>query len=77
MSERIIIENRSPMLLHNAIGYVQHVIAQGRISDNGKSYCYVTVFKSGIAVHAICNKKSDRFIVIDDPRKESIVNDSL
>lgn len=69
--ERIIIENRSSTLLYNAIGYVQHVIAQGRISDNNKSYCYVTVFNSGIAVHAIRNKKSDKFIVIDDPTKES------
>ena len=68
---RIIIENRSSILLYNAIQYVQRVILQGRISDNGKAYCYVTVFEGGIAVHAIRNKKSDRFIIIDYPIKES------
>lgn len=71
MKERIIIENRSSILSYNAISYVQRVIAQGRISDNGKSYCYATVFEeSGIAVHAVRNAKSDRFVVVDYPTPE-------
>ena len=33
-----------------ALDSVKQVIAEGRISNNGKQYCYLTVFVSGIVV---------------------------
>lgn len=42
---------------------VDRVIKQGRISDEGRSYCYVTVFEKSIHVAAVANKNSDTFTV--------------
>jgi hypothetical protein len=62
---KIIIENISKVSDSTAIDLVQYVISQGRISNNGKQYCYVTIFRSGVAVSSHL-KKSDRFIVSDN-----------
>ena len=35
-----------------ALKHVGMVISDGRISDNGKCYCYCTVFKNGPEVYA-------------------------
>ena len=67
---KLIIENRTKGLSdYQCLAYVQEVIAQGRISNNDKQYCYLTAFKkvSGeIMVSTDLNKKSDRFIICDD-----------
>lgn len=60
---KIIVQNDSNLSDGEALEYVITVIKQGRISNNGKQYCYVVTFKSGITVISTLNKKSDRFIV--------------
>lgn len=45
-----------------ALGYVLRVIAGGRISNGGKSYCLCTTFGDRIVVFAN-KRKNDSFIV--------------
>lgn len=45
-----------------ALGYVLRVIAGGRISDSGKSYCQCTTFGDKIVVFAN-KRKNDSFNV--------------
>ena len=45
-----------------AIHYVNEVIRQGKISNNGKSYCYLTLF-GNIAVELMQHRKSPCFRV--------------
>jgi hypothetical protein len=72
---KIIIENRSKTLAdEDALRLVMRVIDSGRISNNGKQYCYLTTFTYGVtkkkyAVSTDLNKKSDRFVVYDDKHK--------
>lgn len=35
-----------------ALNLVDSVIKKGKISNDGKQYCYATVFESGYTVHA-------------------------
>jgi len=61
---KLIIENRTDMPDLEAMWYVMEVMRDGRVSDDGKQYCYATVWKlSGIVVWTDLNKKSDRFVV--------------
>ena len=68
---KIIIENRSEVLNDvDAINLVTRVIEQGRVSDNGKQYCYATRFSHSILdldlmVVSRLNKESDKFYVYD------------
>ena len=64
--EKIIIENRTDMLMRDAIYYVKHVISQGRVSARKKQYCYVTTWKDGTVVYVHKNKGSDRFVIEKD-----------
>jgi len=65
---KLIIENRTLGLSDfQCLIYVQKVIAQGRISNNNKQYCYLTVFDK-ILVTTDFNKKSDRFVVSEDKK---------
>ena len=64
---RIIIDNRSSITDHYAVGLVQKVIAQGRVSNNDKQYCYGSRFGyMGVCIFTDLNKCSDRFIVVDE-----------
>lgn len=68
---RIIIQNSTSSVSDaDCLTYVQKVIQEGRISDNGKQYCYVTRFTNDVMVATQLNKKSDKFIVYDDNREE-------
>jgi hypothetical protein len=58
---KMIIEARDGISDSSALDYVLAVTQDGRISGN--SYCYVTVFHSGVVVSARRNKLSDKFIV--------------
>jgi hypothetical protein len=63
---KIIIDNRTELTDLETLCLVDIVIKQGRISNNGKQYCYVTVIKvEGIkyAIYTYLNKKSDRFVI--------------
>lgn len=59
----IIIHKDNNINDYEALTHVQAVIRGGRISDNGKCYCYVTEFKDGVIVYAD-KKKSDIFTVV-------------
>lgn len=67
---KIIIENRSNLDDALAVGMVKHVIEGGRISNDGKQYCYYTVFTGEdgrrFGVSTDLNKASDRFVVVND-----------
>jgi hypothetical protein len=59
----IIIHKQEDISDYDALLHVQTVIRDGRISKDGKSYCYVTTFHDGFIVYAD-KKKSDIFTVI-------------
>ncbi len=75
---RIIIENWSDVSDSYAVGLVQRVVQrvidQGRISRDGKQYCFASRFPYiGAIVFTDLNKRSDRFIVCND--KTPLVED--
>lgn len=50
-----------------ALDAVKRVIGEGRISNNGKQYCYLTVFVSGIVVATDLSKTgTDIFHVYEE-----------
>lgn len=51
----------------DACEYVKQIVSEGLVSNQGRQYCYVTVFVSGVTVGTYLNKKSHRFVL----RKES------
>ena len=65
--EKLIIENRADIPMRVALVYAKKVVEEGRISNYGKNYCYVTVFKDGTTVSSWKNKKSDRLVVTHEP----------
>jgi len=82
MNEKIIIENRSRMDMTDVIFHVRTVMKKGKISktSKGKQYCFATTFPDRICVYADKNKKSDKFIIIDNLRTETygkILNEPL
>jgi len=67
---KIIIENRSSVSDLIAIKAVISVINGGRVSNDGKQYCYYTTSRHHsseyyIGIASYLNKKSDRFVVVD------------
>lgn len=66
---KIIIDNLSDLPDRDVIKYVASVMAEGRISNNGKQYCCHSVFADGVQVSAALNKKSDKFTVYQAPNK--------
>ena len=67
LTEKIIIENRTSKPMHTLMPYVQHALEMGRVSDNGKSYCYCAAFE-GLYISARRNKASDTFIAWENDR---------
>lgn len=67
---RIIIQNDSSLPDIRALDYVKAVMEMGRISNDGKQYCYLTTFGANgeIVVATDLNKKSDRFVVYNRSR---------
>lgn len=66
---KLIIDNRTKLTDLDALTLIKAVVSQGRISKDGKQYCYITamVFEgSKYIVHAILNKKSDRFVIVGE-----------
>lgn len=60
---RTIIENRAGISDHDALYYVMKVMQGGKVSDNGRCYCFATLFQNGVRVFASTNKASDKFVV--------------
>lgn len=67
---KVIIDNRTESLPDSeALWFVSKVMERGRISDDGKQYCYVTTysyFDNQIVIHASLNKQSDRFVLQEE-----------
>jgi len=63
---KMIIDNSSDLDDNVALQMCKQVIELGRVSDDGKQYCYVTTFTVGNNIYAVAthlNKKSDKFFV--------------
>ena len=70
---KLIIKNNSSLSDRDAMRVVGRVIEEGRLSDNGKSYCYLSIYNlkpNKIAVLARLNKNSDTLVLWDYPNKE-------
>ncbi len=69
MSEKIIIENMIEKATWAvSLEMILKVIEGGRVSNNGKQYCYGTKFdthEGKFMVSTDLNNKSDRFIISD------------
>jgi hypothetical protein len=68
---KIIIDNQSDLDDEMAVILVKRVISNGRISNEGKQYCYLTGFTIATPegdkeynVATDLNKKSDKFIIL-------------
>jgi len=63
---KLIIDNKTELTDLDAITLVKTVISEGRISNNGKQYCYgteITIKNKKYMVWTYLNKKSDRFVI--------------
>jgi len=60
---RLIVDCRANITMAEALEYAAVVVGKGRISNEGKQYCYVSSFKDGIVAHASVNKTSDRIVI--------------
>ena len=66
---KLIIDNKTELTDLEAVRLVESVITQGRISNDGKQYCYGTTFtykQKSFVVWTDKNKKSDRFVILND-----------
>lgn len=62
MPTKLIIDNRTNMPTQDVMPYVREVLQAGRISNDGKQYCYATVWPD-IVITSHLNQKSDRLII--------------
>lgn len=60
---KIHIEIRNDIDPALALSRLKQVIEQGRISNDGKSYSYITEWSDDIVVYTRDNRKSDCFVV--------------
>ena len=70
MMGKIIVNNKSSVSDDDILLYVSVIVGQGRISNNGKQYCYLVAKKiAGVEVHIVSdlNAKSDKFTAYDAP----------
>jgi hypothetical protein len=74
---RLIVENQTDLPMAEILPYVKAVIEEGRISNDGKCYCYATSWPNGITVVANENKASDRLLVYIDKRNYTKATDPL
>ena len=64
---KLIINNQSDLDDLDALRLIELVVSEGRISNNGKQYCYATIVKVGgieYAVYTDLNKTSDKFTIV-------------
>lgn len=70
---RIIINNSSDASDLETLEMVKEVVLSGRVSNQGKQYCYLTVFQLAsrddktrhYSVASFLNKKSDVFVILN------------
>ncbi len=64
--EKIIIKNESELPMTKVLNLVDEVMKMGRVSNNNKQYCYLTVFEiEGLKYQIVTDlrKKSDVFTI--------------
>ena len=64
---KVIIDNQSDLSDIEAMDMVATVMTGGRVSNDGKQYCYATTFTvdhERYAVYTDLNKKSDKFLLV-------------
>lgn len=69
---KLIIDNRTNLPATTVLDRVSQVVAQGRISDNGKHYCYATTWPDDVAVYAKRNLASDTFVVVQKAKADHV-----
>ena len=60
---KIIIDIRDNIPSTDALMKVAQVIEDGRTSNNGKNYCWLTAWNDGVNIYSKRNKQSDTFTV--------------
>lgn len=68
---KIIIKIKDAIDLSTAMKRVEHVIKEGRVSNNDISFTYLTVWEDNVSIYAKRNLKSDTFVVYNT-RKDGI-----
>ena len=68
MAEKFIIRNHTDLPMNKALEFIGEIVKMGKISENGKSYCY------GVRIGEVCisakrNKKSHAFTVWETGRR--------
>lgn len=66
---KFIIENRTELSDLEMLNLVLVVVKGGKVSNNGKQYCYgtrITYDGNEYMVSSILNKKSERFVIWND-----------
>jgi len=66
---KIIIDNRSDLSDLDALMVVINIVRDGRISNDEKQYCYLSVmqfYNKHYVVSTDLNEKSDRFVIMED-----------
>ena len=69
---KMIIDNKTNLKLKDIFTLIHSVVSTGRISNDGKQYCYLTVFehdKKEIHIASDLNKKSDKFTIYERLKK--------
>lgn len=64
---KLIIKNNTDILDTEVLSIIQNIISQGRISNDGKQYCYCTSIKTKGGVYSVVTdlrKCSDVFTII-------------
>ena len=59
LKDKLIIHNYTDLEDYEATKYVLAVIAEGKVSDEGRVYSYVTTFKSKITI--FCTRKNNTY----------------
>lgn len=70
---RIIIDNRSDLIDTDALQLVLNVMSEGRICNDGKQYCYLSVYHlvgGEYQVSTDLNKNSDRFVIVKERQND-------
>ena len=60
---KLIIDNQSALTDEQALEHIMAVVKQGKISNDGKQYCFATRFPDNIIVYSILNRKSERLVI--------------
>lgn len=77
---RIIINNRSDASDYDAVSMVLRVIEKGRISNNGKQYCYLSSIGEGktqIDIATDLRERSDSFTLYNSPYRKKKITMSI